>query len=365
MLIFRFALLLLIIPISLRAVQLQKVCEGLQQPTFAVVEPFVPGKIFVVEQKGRIVTCDAAGKVSEFLNMKSRVTAGGEMGLLSMAFHPRYKENKRFFVYYTTEQAGSRVNVVAEISAKDFSEKRLLVVTQPYSNHDGGQLAFDSKGLLYIGKGDGGAGYDPHGNGQDKNSLLAKILRIDVDHADPKRKTEYSIPSDNPFAKGGGAPEIYAYGIRNPWRFSFDTVTGLLWLADVGQDKWEEIDIVEKGANYGWKEMEGMHCLPTLPKCKTEGMTEPIFEYSHDVGQSITGGYVYRGKKIPELVGKYIYGDYVSGHIWALTWDSKHPKVVGNQELMKKDLEISSFGLDRDGEILVVSLKGTLYRLVP
>lgn len=356
-----FVFSLAFFPVTLRAVQLAKVCEGLDRPVYAAVTPSEPGKVFVLEQRGRIVTCDAQGKVTEFLNIRSKVSCCGEMGLLGLAFHPQYEKNKKFYVYYSAEKA-NRVNIVAEYLAPKFTEKILLSVVQPYSNHDGGQLEFDSKGLLYIGKGDGGAGYDPHGHGQNKNSLLGKILRIDVDKEDPIRKKNYSIPDDNPFAKSGGAPEVYAYGIRNPWRFSFDSATGKLWLADVGQDRWEEIDIVEKGKNYGWKEREGKHCLSTIPKCKTEGMTDPIFEYDHDQGQSVTGGYVYRGKKIPELVGHYVYADYVSGRVWALKEDKG---AVSNRELFKKELEISSFGLDHDGEILVVSHKGTLYRLTP
>jgi len=347
------------------ALQLTSVCKDLEDPVYAVSIPSRPKKIFIVEQVGRIVMCDeVTGTLTEFLNIKKRVSAGGEMGLLGLAFHPDFEKNKRYFVYYSAFRP-DRANLVVEFTEGSDVEKVVLSVPQPYSNHNGGQIVFDSKGYLYIGKGDGGAGYDPKGNGQNLQSLLGKILRIDINKADPVRKTAYSIPSDNPFAHGGGLPEIYAYGIRNPWRFSFDSVTQTLWLGDVGQNMWEEIDIVEKGKNYGWKEREGKHCSPQIENCKKVGMVDPVFEYDHDQGVSITGGFVYRGNKIPELAGAYLYGDYQSGRIWALNWDVKTKTAISNRELLQQDLRISSFGLDSDGELLVVSHKGLVYRLVP
>jgi glucose/arabinose dehydrogenase len=236
------------------------------------------------------------------------------------------------------------------------SESILLEIAQPFSNHKGGRLVFGPDGYLYLGPGDGGSAGDPNGNGQNRSVLLGKILRIDV------AQSPYGIPPDNPFAGNteGFREEIYAYGVRNPWRFSFDSVTGWLWVADVGQDLYEEIDIVEKGKNYGWNIMEGKHCYGS-PQCSTAGLVLPIWEYSHHEGQSITGGFVYRGAKLPELSGAYIYGDFVAGKIWALRYDGQAAPT--NSLLSDTNLNISSFGIDKDGEIYFLAFDGKIYTL--
>lgn len=234
----------------------------------------------------------------------------------------------------------------------------MLEFAQPYSNHNGGHLAFDSAGHLFITAGDGGSAGDPHAAGQNLNTLLGKILRIDIDGGQP-----YAIPKDNPFlTKGRG--EIYAYGLRNVWRFSFDRQTGALFAGDVGQNKWEEIDIIEKGGNYGWRTMEGKHCFSPASGCDQTGLILPIHEYPRSEGVSVTGGYVYRGSKIPALNGVYIYGDYGSGKIWGLTYDFTAKKVVKNELLINSNLPIASFGEDTDGELMVVSYDGRIFRIV-
>ena len=236
---------------------------------------------------------------------------------------------------------------------RNFLERILLTVAQPYPNHNGGMVEFGPDGFLYIALGDGGSACDPGNRGQNKNELLGKLLRIDVDHGSP-----YAIPSDNPFAAGGGRPEIFAYGLRNPWRFSFDRQTGELWAADVGQHLWEEIDIVKRGGNYGWRVMEGAHCFLPREGCVRGDLIQPVSEYGHDKGRcSITGGYVYRGSRLPALRGAYVYGDYCSGEIFAL--------VEGKQQLLlKTNLAIASFGQDHDGELFVVDHGGSIHRLV-
>lgn len=236
------------------------------------------------------------------------------------------------------------------------SERIILTLDQPYGNHNGGKIVFGPDGYLYIGFGDGCAGGDPQGNGQSTRTLLGALLRIDVDSGAP-----YAIPADNPFATGGGAPEIYAWGLRNPWRFSFDSATGALWLADVGQDRWEEIDIVERGGNYGWNLREGAHryARGTAPR----PLVDPVFDYGHDQGCSITGGYVYRGRAIPALGGIYVFGAVFSGRVWGL-----FAEVNGYvaPRLLDADINISSFGEGLDGELYVVDLGGGgIYTLVP
>lgn len=336
------------------------VTKGLVRPVEVVVAPGEPEKLYVVEQAGLIKVFEK-GKLAEkpFLDLRQRVRWGGEMGLLSLAFHPKYAANRRFFVNYTTQRK-TLTTVVAQYKAGSSEEKEVLSFPQPYTNHNGGQLAFDKAGMFYVATGDGGSGGDPHGNGQRLDTWLGKILRVDVD-----AKSPYSIPPDNPYAKGGGKPEIFAYGMRNPWRMSFDEPTGLLFAADVGQSSWEEIDIIERGGNYGWNFREGAHCFEPTENCPTKNLIEPIHEYSQDVGYSITGGFVYRGKKIPALEGAYIYGDFGSGKIWALRFDAKLKKAVRNEMLLDTSHSISSFGREADGEILVVSHKGGVYRLVP
>lgn len=285
------------------------------------------------------------------------------MGLLSVAFHPQHAKASsphagRLFVNYTADKGGLKT-VVSEFRRGKPEEKILLEFAQPYSNHNGGQIAFGPDGLLYVGTGDGGSAGDPQGNGQDKDSLLGKILRIDVDKGAP-----YSIPADNPFAKGGGKPEIYALGLRNPWRFSFDPPTKRLFVADVGQWSREEVDLVERGGNYGWRAMEGTLCFNPRANCRRPEYVLPIHEYDRNEGQSITGGYVYRGRRIAPLRNAYVFGDYESSHLWALREEGKQWK---RERLLTAPFPVSSFGLDPEGEILVVAHlsrgRGGVFRL--
>lgn len=332
-----------------------------------------PGKqntLFVLEKEGLIhqfPTQEDVATTSIFLDIRSRVSSSAnEMGLLGVAFHPDYATNGYLYVDYTADRPRRTVISRFERSkqnpdtANPASEKVLLEIDQPYSNHNGGMVAFGPDGYLYIGMGDGGSGGDPEGNGQDRTALLGKILRIDVDHS--SSTLPYAIPADNPYATAtdGSRPEIYAVGMRNPWRFSFDRVSGRLWVGDVGQDAYEEVDIIENGKNYGWNTMEGFHCFYTA-ECDTTGLTLPIIEYDHSEGKSITGGYVYRGVRLPELYGRYLYADYSVGRIWALEYDGKN--VVHNVELLDSNAYVSSFGEDAEGEVYVVAYQGQLYRL--
>jgi len=352
----RAALFLLWFPITAFAWKLTPVAKGFRFPVEAVAEPGTD-RFFVVEQEGRVVASKEA-KNETILDWKKKVFFGGECGLLSLAFHPGYAKNGRYFVNYTA-RVPELTTFVSEFKRGDSKEKVILKFPQPYSNHNGGQLAFDKPGHLYIAVGDGGLAGDPMKAGQDTKTILGKILRIDVDHGSP-----YSVPDDNPFAKGGGLKEVFAWGLRNPWRFSFDRETGKLFAADVGQDAWEEIDIIEKGKNYGWNIREGKHCYEPAKSCSDKGLTDPIWEYGHDQGISITGGFVYRGKKLKGLTGAYVYADYDSGILWALRLDAAQTKVEKNETLLASGLKISSFGLDKDGELLVLDHeKGRVLRL--
>ncbi len=326
------------------------------------------GRLFVVEQPGRIrVMKNGTLRAQPFLDITDRVDFGGERGLLGLAFHPAYRQNGRYVVNYSRASDGS--TVVAEYRVSDDpdvsrrGEKILLLVAQPYGNHNGGMVAFGADGLLYIGMGDGGAAGDPRNRGQDGKDLLGKMLRIDVDRGGP-----YAIPPDNPFAAGGGRPEIFAGGFRNPWRFSFDRETGLLWAADVGQNAWEEVDIVRRGGNYGWKVMEGAHCFSPRRGCKKEGLVRPVAEYANRGPRcSVTGGYVYRGSRIPALRGTYLFGDYCSGEVFGLRDHDSLAKggLTDPDVLLRTGLNISSFGEDEAGELYVVGHGGTIHRIIP
>ncbi len=328
-------------------------------------------RLFVVEQRGVIRQFENAAAVDSapvFLDISKRVNFSGELGMLGLAFDPGYADNGYFYVNYTANNPLRTIIARYQRSqgnpllADSASELILLTFTQPYTNHNGGQLAFGPDGYLYIATGDGGNGGDPRGNGQSRTTLLGKILRID-----PKPSPtgdNYSIPPDNPFVNNTASyrEEIYSYGMRNPWRFSFDPVTGWLWAGDVGQGDWEEIDIIQNGKNYGWNKMEGFHCYPPgSTGCDTTGLTLPIWEYGHDLGVSITGGYVYRGSRIPELGGEYIYGDYGSGRIWGLRYDGTASAV--NRLLVASGLNITSFGVDADREIYICAFNGKIYTL--
>jgi glucose/arabinose dehydrogenase len=333
------------------------ITEGLEAPVYVLPDSSNPSRYFILEQTGKILTVtNGQLDAKSYLDISSQVEYGGEMGLLGLALHPDFSNNGRYFVNYTTRRSGLKT-IISEFSSARAGERTLMQFTQPYSNHNGGHLAFDKAGYLYIATGDGGSAGDPHANGQKLDTLLGKVLRIDVNSGTP-----YGIPKDNPFlTKGRG--EVYAYGLRNPWRFSFDTVTGALLAGDVGQDKYEEVDLIEKGGNYGWRTMEGMHCFKPASGCDQTGLILPLVEYPRRDGVSITGGYVYRGNKIPELKGVYVYGDFGSGKVWGLTYDFTTKKVVKNELLLNSKLPISSFGEDRDGELFLVSYDGRIFRI--
>ena len=292
-------------------------------------------------------------------------TKGNEQGLLSIAFHPKFTANGYLFIYYTAKNDDNTLaRLTVNPSQKQISLDTLEIlfaVKDPASNHNGGMLTFGKDGYLYVGLGDGGRGGDPWNNAQNLETLLGKLLRIDVNQS-----TGYSIPRDNPFAKNKKVrPEIWAYGLRNPWRHSFDIQTGDLWIADVGQNKWEEIHWQPAnsmgGQNYGWRLMEGYHCYLPSENCDDGSLVKPVAEYAHKHGCSVTGGYVYRGNAIPALKGKYVFGDFCTGTIWTLDKNSKFEM----QELMKTDFNISSFGEDYAGELYVLDYKGAVYKFVP
>jgi glucose/arabinose dehydrogenase len=342
------------------------VTKGLESPVFLTHAGDGSGRLFVVEQPGRIRVLEQGALLpTPFLDITGQVLFGGERGLLGLAFHPEYRRNGRFFVNYNRTSDGA--TVLAEYrrgatpSAALHDERILMVVPQPYANHNGGMVAFGPDGYLYIGRGDGGSGGDPGNRAQNPQEVLGKILRIDVNHGDP-----YGVPSDNPFTKDGGRPEIYALGLRNPWRFSFDSKTGELWVADVGQNKWEEIDLVTKNGNYGWRVMEGAHCFNPAVACQTSGLNLPILEYAHEKGRcSIIGGYVYRGRAIAGLTGQYLYGDFCSGEIFSLQKTEEMELSREPQVRLKSSLRISSFGEDESGELYVLDHGGGVYRLAP
>jgi glucose/arabinose dehydrogenase len=357
--------------------RLVQVVSGLDDATFV---RGIPGRteLLVLEQGGRIRRVEDGMLASEpFLDISERVVAGGERGLLGLALHPDYAENGRFFVHYSSvtvpdTEIDDGDGVVSEfarsagnpLTADPASERRILVIDQPYPNHNGGNLAFSPKdGFLYIGLGDGGSGGDPQGYGQNMMSLLGKMLRIDVDS---RAAGQYGIPAGN-MTGDGVRPEIWSSGLRNPWRYSFDSETGDLYIGDVGQSAVEEVDFEprgEGGRNYGWNVMEGKRCFRSL-SCDQSGLTLPVIDYPRDFGCSITGGYVYRGRALPSLVGTYLYADYCSGRFGALRMDGGELSFSGEvtaQLNPDSRTDISSFGVDNDGEIYVLT-RGTLFAL--
>ena len=322
-------------------------------------------RFFVVEKAGTVQAVSGT-TASTFLDIRARVNSTpGEAGLLGLAFHPRWAQNRQVFLNYTAFSSASPANLRTTISRftsadggatlDPASEQVLLTIEQPFENHNGGGVAFGPDGLLYLGLGDGGSAGDPSGNAQNPARLLGKLLRIDVDSGTP-----YAIPPSNPFASGGGRGEVYAFGLRNPWRFSFDRATGALWLADVGQNTWEEVDIIVSGGNYGWSPREGTHCYPPGTLSCAGPYLDPVVEYSHAEGASITGGYVYRGAALPRLAGQYVYGDFGSGHIWAVPAAGPYTPVQ-----IAQGNAISSFGEDAAGELYVADLAtGQVSKLV-
>ncbi len=340
-----------------------------RRPVDMQIAPDGSNRIYVVEQAGTIVSFENRQNVQEtslFMNITSRVSRqDNEEGLLGLAFHPDYARNGHVFVYYSA--ANPRRSVLARFTASDgvvdpSSQEILLEVPQPYGNHNAGQLQFGPDGYLYVALGDGGLGGDPEENGQNLRTYLGTLLRIDVDGTSGERP--YAIPADNPYAGNdeGYLEEIYAYGLRNPWRFSFDRDTGWLWLADVGQERFEEVNIIERGGNYGWDAKEADWCFEPMQDCDEDGLADPIWTYAHNQGRSITGGYVYHGELVPGLKGRYVYGDYVSGRIWALSYDGAR---ASNQLLVESDIDVSTFGQDQNGEVYAFSLSGQVWRMKP
>lgn len=335
------------------------VSEELSKPLFLTHAGDRSGRLFLVEQNGRIQILNDGNLLREpFLDISSRLSTGGERGLLGLAFHPNYSKNGRFFLNYSREQDGATVIAEYQVSSNpnrsETREEVLLLIPQPYGNHNGGMITFGPDGFLYIGTGDGGSGGDPEDRGQNRSDLLGKILRIDIDHDPP-----YRIPPTNPFFEGGGKPEIFAFGFRNPWRFSFDRKTGELWAGDVGQNSWEEINLVKVGENHGWRLMEGNHCFNPKEGCRQLGdLTLPVTEYANaGVRCSVIGGYVYRGGEVPSLEGTYLFADYCSGEIFGFR--------DGPQEVfLDTDLRISSFGEDESGELYVVNHQGSIHKII-
>ncbi len=342
---------------------------ALDRPVSMVQSPGRQDRWYVAEQAGRLLIIDnstAANTVGVVADLRGRIASGpNEAGLLGIAFHPDFQSNGELFLSYTRRGSGGGVALTSVISRFRMadengqvldprSEEIILTVDQPFANHNGGQISFGPDGFLYAGFGDGGSAGDPQGHGQNRDTMLGTMIRIDVDQGAP-----YGIPDDNPFVGQDGLSEIFAYGLRNPWRWSFDRETGDLWLADVGQNRWEEVDRITLGGNYGWNAREGAHVFE-LSDTNTNGLIEPVAEYSHNLGCSVTGGFVYRGSAIPDLVGWFVYGDFCSGRIWATREDGQ---VV---ELARVGLNIAAFAQGTDGEILILDhARGRIARIVP
>jgi uncharacterized protein (TIGR03437 family) len=344
------------------AIRLQQVASGFQNPLDIRFPPDGSGRMFVVEQSGRIrVVKNGAVLQQPFLDWRGRISCCGERGLLGLAFSPRFAETGRFYINYT-DPSGNTVVSRLQVSAANpdvadaSSEQAVLRVAQPFSNHNGGNLMFGPDGFLYVGLGDGGSGGDPENNGQRNDALLGKMLRIDVESG----SGTYTVPSNNPLVNNSGTrPEIWAMGLRNPWRYTFDRETGDLWIADVGQNRAEEVNFQPAssrgGENYGWRRMEGLQCYPSGSSCDRSGLTMPVVEYTRGEGVSVTGGYVYRGSRYPALRGFYLYADFGTGNIWALqragdAWDNRRALASGRN--------ISTFGEDPSGELYVADHSG-------
>ena len=347
-------------------ITLESVVTGLEAPVYLTAPPG-DARLFVVEQPGRIrVVRDGQLLPRPFLDITAKVGYGGERGLLGLAFHPRYAENGRFYVDYTDRNGDTRVERYTAAPGADtadpLSAHQVLFVSQPYANHNGGDVLFGPDGMLYVGMGDGGSGGDPHGNGQSLGTLLGKLLRLDVDGGDP-----YAVPPDNPFVgRSGARPEIWAYGLRNPWRLAFDPTGGLLYIADVGQNAWEEVDVApsgSKGLNYGWNRMEGTHCYGASA-CDRQGLTLPALEYGHGDGCAIVGGFVYRGRAIPALAGRYVYSDYCSGWLRSFRYQGGAATEPRAWQVASPG-QVLSFGQDAAGELYLLAASGTAYRIAP
>ncbi|HEU0053865.1 MAG TPA: PQQ-dependent sugar dehydrogenase [Longimicrobium sp.] len=354
-------------PVTPDSVRLVEVASGLQSPVY-LAAPSGDGRLFIVEQPGRIRVVENGSLLSTpFLDITSKVGCCGERGLLSVAFHPQYATNGFFFVNYTDTGGDTRVEryrVSADRNRADPASGELVIgIAQPFSNHNGGLVMFGPDGKLYIGMGDGGSGGDPLGHGQNAATLLGDILRLDVDGGHP-----YAIPADNPFVgQTGKRPEIWATGVRNPWRFAFDREAGLLYVADVGQSQWEEVNVVpanQGGLNYGWNLMEGTHCYSPSSGCNQTGLTLPVLEYGHAQGCSITGGFVYRGNALPGLRGHYFYSDYCQGWIRSFRYANGQATDQRTWEVGSIG-NVLSFGEDGARELYVLSANGKVYRFAP
>ncbi|MGL4609498.1 MAG: PQQ-dependent sugar dehydrogenase [Trueperaceae bacterium] len=347
--------------------KLEPLVEGLEMPVYITQAPGNTEQFFVVEKSGQIRLVEN-GTVQDqsVLDIRDLVSTKAEQGLLGLAFHPDFEQNGYIFINYTdfTDDTRPQNTQIVRYTLEDNianpdSAKTILTISQPHSNHNGGMIAFGPDGYLYIGMGDGGSGGDPYQHGQNMDSLLGKVLRIDINTDEP-----YVVPDDNPFVgQENVRPEIWTVGWRNPWRWSFDRETGDMWLGDVGQDIYEEISFQaagQGGGNYGWRCYEAMHEYDLSENCEDKEFIEPVFEYEHSEGASVTGGYAYRGEALPDLQGTYIYGDFTSGKIWFATqqdgeWTSN--------EWLDTELFISSFGEDNDGELYVVDYSGAVYQL--
>ena len=348
---------------------LQLVTSGLSNPVFVTTPPGDTARLFVVEQNGaiRVVRHDSLLPTA-FLDLSGHIAAGGERGLLSVAFHPSYAANGHCYVYFTNPAGDIRVVRYTVSGNPDIADSTsgdtiLKAFHETNDNHNGGLLLFGPDGKLYAGLGDGGAGGDPPGNGQNLDTLLAKMLRIDVDAGSP-----YAIPLDNPFIGNPAArPEIWLYGLRNPWRFSFDRNTGDLYIGDVGQNLYEEVDVIAAGSpggeNLGWKVMEGNHCFEAS-SCSMTGLALPVLEYGHSDGCAVTGGYVYRGTRVPSLAGLYLYGDYCGGWVRSFRYASGAATENRDWPSLSVSGGLSSFGEDARGELYITSHSGSLYRIV-
>ena len=355
---------------STAGVRLAAVHGGMGDALYITGAPGQPGRLFVVQQSGRIRILEKGRFLSRpFLDLSRSILSGGERGLLGLAFHPDYASNGRFYVDYTNRSGDTRVveyRRQTAVRANPASARVLLGFDQPFANHNGGALQFGPDGRLYISSGDGGSGGDPSNNGQRTDTLLGKLLRIDVDAR--TGGLPYGIPSDNPFASGGGRPEIYHYGLRNPWRFSFDRQRGDLWIGDVGQGNAEEVDYRPRGAaagaNFGWRAFEGRSAFSGGANALKSGSTHvpPVAQYTHAKGCSITGGYVYRGTRAPALAGRYVYADFCSGQVWSL----RGGPTAGGSAREENGLGVSlsnvtSFGESLNGDLYVLA-NGSLYR---
>jgi len=370
------------------AISLKKAYSGLKfdRPVAYAWPDDGSNRVFVVEQNGRVLTFEDSQDASApktFLDIRGKANReGNEEGLLGLAFHPKFKENGQFFVYYSAMKPGKRRSVVSrfEVSKSDpdkadpASEKIIWEsVEDPFGNHNGGCIDFGPDGYLYISLGDSGAADDPLLTGQDGRDWWGSILRIDVDK--PADGKAYGIPADNPALRdktkfAGWAPEVYCIGLRNVWKFTFDREDGRCWAGDVGQNLWEEVDIIVNGGNYGWSVREGMHAFPKRQRVTSRvPKIDPIAEYPHSEGKSITGGYVYRGKKYPQLTGLYIYGDFETGRIWAVREKDKTGKAEAVSEVLdlktNPRLQIAAFGQDRSGELYVLAFDGHIYAIEP